>query len=207
MRRLLAVAGTTAAVAALAVAAASGAAAGTSPAAGAGPAAAHAKVTTHGKTVAQGKAAAHAKNAIVAKSRQRVDPIKIVSQDESGEYVSILMCHGVDAPPPVRLNAPGTPLTLTGTGPSAAVLRSLAKPSGYKNVFTCTIVIKQRVPQLPRETTARRCELGTGTGAGTGTGTGTGTGGTQASVCHERVTLNTGFGGEARAVATHHPAR
>jgi hypothetical protein len=185
---------------ALAAVAANTAAAGTNPA-GTGPASTH--PATHAAKHAARQAAKHAK-VITAKPRQRVDPVKIVSQYAAGEYVSIVTCRGTGAPPPLRLKAPGTPLTLTGTGPSAGVLQSLAKPGAYKNVYTCTIVIKKRVPPAPREATLRQCELGHGGGT-SGTGTG-GTGGARTPVCHETVTLNTGFGGEARAVASHHPA-
>jgi hypothetical protein len=130
--------------------------------------------------------------AIIANPRRPVDPVRNVSQYASGTYVSIVTCHGNGAPPPLRLNAPGTPLTLSGTGPSAGVLQALAKPKAYKNVYTCTIVIKQRVPRPPKAA-PHKCELGVS--------------GMQSPVCHGTVTLNTGFGGAAGAVARHHPAR
>jgi hypothetical protein len=80
------------------------------------------------------------------------------------------------------------------------VLRALAKPKAYTNVYTCTIVIKQRVSRAPGEAALHKCELSAAGGRAGG-------GGTPSPGCHGTVTLNTGFGGEARAVAKHHPAR
>lgn len=101
------------------------------------------------------------------------DPvINIVSQNQSGKFVSQVSCRGAHVPPPLHLRAPGAPLTLSGTGPSAGVSRALRKPKAYVTVYTCTIVIKQRVVKKR----------------------------------FPKVTVSTGFGGEAGHVSRHHPA-
>lgn len=101
-------------------------------------------------------------------ARQAPDPVRILSQYDRGQYASIVQCQGVKVPPPLHLRKAGTPLTLSGTKPSAAITRALAKRGPYKTVYTCTIVVKKKVPAKP-------------------------------------VTVNTGFGGAAGSVSTHHP--
>lgn len=79
-------------------------------------------------------------------ARQASDPVLILSQFGRGEYVSIVQCHGVKVPPPLRLRKAGSPLTLVGTKPSAAETKAIAKPGPYKTVYTCTIVVKKKTP-------------------------------------------------------------
>jgi hypothetical protein len=187
MIRIHAVAASAAVTVALAVAAV-GAAAPTAVLAAARPA----PGTSHAKGARTHAAPAKASSAKDGSNKRRAsekgDPVTIVSQFGDGKYLSVLTCHGVDTPPPIRLNAPGTPLTLTGTGPSAVETASLNKPKAYAEVYTCTIVLREK-----RLTATPTCELATG-----------GPGGS-AAACHQKITLNTGFGGEAASVALHHP--
>jgi len=125
---------------------------------------------------------------------------EIASELDGGKYVTIVSCHGVDSPPPVRLAKPGTPLTVSGVGPSAAIFKMLKQADPYKNIYTCTVVVKEKVPAKPSAAVTKKiaahqvrksaCEIATG-------------GGTR---CTKKVTLNTGFGGLARQVKHHHPA-
>ncbi|MGH3168054.1 MAG: hypothetical protein ACRDN0_19490, partial [Trebonia sp.] len=155
------------------------------------PGTAHAKGTAHARDKVQAKDKVHAKDVTAT------DPVRIVSQYGHGKYMSILTCGGVDTPPPIRLKAPGAPLTLKGTGPSAGETKALSKPKAYMKVFKCTIMLDEKVPPTPG------CELAAG-GPGSG---GPGDSGTGAAACHRQVTLNTGFGGEAASVALHHPRK
>lgn len=125
------------------------------------------------------------------------DPVRIVTQYASGTYVTVVTCTGAHVPPPIHIGAPGTPLTAHGTGPSAGVLRTLSKPKGYTTVYTCTVVVKKRVPAV---TAKRVCEIpGSASGSGSSSG--------RTGVCRRTVTISTGFGGKAPSVARHHPAR
>jgi hypothetical protein len=137
-----------------------------------------------GKTIKTGKTAKGAKT--------KIDPVTIVSQYANGKYMSVLHCQGISTPPPIRLKAPGTPLTLKGTGPSAGQTAGLSTPPGYQTVYKCTIVVQER----PVLVLKPRCELAP---------TGPGSGGPGAAVCHQQVSISTGFGGEAASVARHHP--
>jgi len=139
------------------------------------------KAAKTGKTTKTGKTA-----------KTKIDPVTIVSQYQNGKYMSVLHCQGISTPPPIRLKAPGTPLTLKGTGPSAGETAGLSTPPGYQNVYKCTIVVEER-PVLVMKP---RCELAP---------TGPGSGGPGAAVCHQQVSISTGFGGEAASVARHHP--
>jgi len=124
--------------------------------------------------------------------RQEARPVTVtdpIASQFGGEYVTTVRCTGAGAPPPIRLRLPGTPLTLRGTGPAAGVYQMLSRPNAYTTVYTCTIVVQKRVPARPAKP---RCELPA-------------PGGTNAP-CTRVVTLNTGFGGAARAIAGHHPA-
>jgi hypothetical protein len=129
-------------------------------------------------------------------AKAKIDPVTIVSQYANGKYMSVLHCQGISTPPPIRLKGPGTPLTLKGTGPSAGETAGLSKPSGYQNVYKCTIVVEER-PVLAMKP---RCEL-----APSGPGAGGAGAGASATACHQRVSISTGFGGEAASVARHHP--
>jgi len=157
------------------------------PAAQSKPAAAH-PGTTQAKTTAQ-----------QAKLTSFL-PTEIASELDGGKYVTIVSCHGADSPPPVRLAKPGTPLTVSGVGPSAAIFKMLKQADPYKNIYTCTVVVKEKVPAKPSAAVTKKiaahkvrksaCEIAAG-------------GGTH---CTGKVTLNTGFGGLARQVKHHHPA-
>ena len=116
----------------------------------------------------------------------------IGSELDKGKYVTVVHCQGVDSPPPVTLGKPGTPLTVNGTGPSAAILAALKKPNPYKTIYTCTVTVEEKVPARPRPAAKHKkgCEIKEGGRAR----------------CTKPVTLNTGFGGEAQQVKNHHPA-
>lgn len=115
-------------------------------------------------------------------------PVQINSQYGSGQYVSVVDCQSRQAPPPVRLQAPQTPLRLTGTVPSLAVARAMATRGRYKTVYTCTLVVKKEIPRTPGKGGGiRPCEHAR----------------TAKGKC--RVTLNTGFGGAAGSVSGHRP--
>lgn len=153
--------------------------------------AAHAKTTTaHAST-------AHASTVQQAKLASFL-PTEIASEFDGGKYVTIVSCQGVDSPPPIHLAKRGTPLTVSGVGPSAAIFKMLKQADPYKNIYTCTVLVKEKVPAKPRAAVTKRiaahkvhgCEIATG-------------GGTR---CTKKVTLNTGFGGLAPQVKRHHPA-
>jgi len=125
-------------------------------------------------------------------------PTEIASELDGGKYVSIVHCQGVDSPPPVHLGSPGTPLIVNGVGPSAAVFKMLKQQDPYKNIYTCTVLVKEKVPgkakpAVPKKVAAHKagCEIAAGGGGRT---------------CTKKVTLDTGFGGRARQVRNHHPA-
>lgn len=119
-------------------------------------------------------------------------PTTTGSELDGGKYVTVVHCQGVDSPPPVTLGKPGTPLTVHGTGPSAAILAMLKKPGPYKTIYTCTVTVKVKVPARPKPVAKvkKGCEIKSGGRAR----------------CTKPVTLNTGFGGEAQQVEDHHPA-
>lgn len=119
-------------------------------------------------------------------------PTTIGSELGQGKYVTVVRCQGVDSPPPVTLARPGTPLTVNGAGPSAAILAELKKPNPYKAIYTCTVTVEEKVPPKPRPAVKHKkgCEIKEGGRAR----------------CTKPVTLNTGFGGEAQQVKDHHPA-
>jgi len=117
---------------------------------------------------------------------------------DGGKYVTVVRCAGTaSSPPPVRLARLDDPLTVRGARPTAAVVKLMAKPKAYKTVYTCTVIVKQRVPtkKKPHPVAKKSCELGTGRGWGS-----------RGRSCHPVIILNTGFGGEAGPVASHHPA-
>jgi hypothetical protein len=125
-------------------------------------------------------------------------PTEIASELDGGKYVTIVSCQGVDSPPPIHLAKRGTPLTVSGAGPSVAIFKMLKQADPYKNIYTCTVLVKEKVPAKPRAAVTKRiaahkvhgCEIAAG-------------GGTR---CTKKVTLNTGFGGLAPQVKRHHPA-
>jgi hypothetical protein len=143
------------------------------------------------------RAAAHGK----ASHRARRTLADVITSDfgDGGQYVTVVRCTGtVSAPPPVRLARRGDPLTVRGARPAAAVVRLLAKPKTYKTVYSCTVIVKEKVPaarKKPHLVARKSCELGPGRGwVG------------RWRSCAREVILNTGFGGEAGPVASHHPA-
>ena len=87
-------------------------------------------------------------------------PTQVASELDGGKYVTIVRCQGVDSPPPVHLAAPGKPLTVTGAGPSAAVFKMLNQADPYKDVYTCTVLVKEKVPAKPKPAARKAgCEI------------------------------------------------
>jgi hypothetical protein len=191
MNRVTAVAAALATVAAATMAAATIGPAMAAPRATAAHRAAHAKTTT-----------AHARNTPAKTSAKQAKPTsslptEIASELDGGKYVTVVRCQGVDSPPPVHLGKPGTPLIVSGGGPSTAIAKMLKQADPYKDIYTCTILVEEKVPAKPAAVTkkiaahkVRGCEIATGGGAR----------------CTKKVTLNTGFGGLAPQVTHHHPA-
>ena len=181
MNRVTAVAATLATAAAATMAAATIGPAMAAPRPMAGHPAAHVKTTT----------------ALQAKPTSSL-PIEIASELDGGKYVTVVRCQGVDSPPPVHLGKPGTPLIVSGGGPSAAISKMLKQADPYKDIYTCTVLVEEKVPAKPRAAVTKKiaahkvhgCEIATG-------------GGTR---CTKKVTLDTGFGGLAPQVKDHHPA-
>jgi hypothetical protein len=141
------------------------------------------------------RTAAHGKT----HSRARRTLADVITSDfGDGKYVTVVRCTGSGStPPPVRLARLDDPLTVRGARPTAAVVKLLAKPKAYKTVYTCTVIVEQKVPtatKKPHLLAKKSCELGTSRG-----------GGGRSRSCHPVVILNTGFGGEAGPVASHHP--
>ena len=134
-------------------------------------------------------------------------PTQVASELDGGKYVTIVRCQGVDSPPPVHLAAPGAPLTVTGAGPSAAVFKMLNQADPYKDVYTCTVLVKEKVPAKPKPAAHKTgCEIGE-IGPGSIPGGRNGVNGRNGrNWCTKKVTLDTGFGGLARQVKNHHPA-
>jgi hypothetical protein len=162
----------------------------------------HAKTTAvHAKTAKTGKTAKTAKTAAQGGSNA---PTVIDSELDGGKYVTVVRCQGVDSPPPVTLGKPDTPLTVHGQDPAATVVKALTKANPYKTIYTCTVVVQQKVPPKPKPTPHKpACEFATGTGGSGGSG---GSGGAAGHTCTTHVTLNTGFGGLAPQVKNHTPA-
>ena len=88
----------------------------------------------------------------------------IASETSGGKYVTVVTCSGGATPPPIKLGAPGTPLTASGTGPSAGLSAMLSKPNPYKTVYTCSVTVEEKtIPAKPEAKAAVRktkCELG-----------------------------------------------
>ena len=192
MNRVNAEAATLATAAAATMAAATIGPAMAAPRSVAGHPAAHARsATAHARTA---PAKATAQQAKPASSL----PTEIASELDGGKYVTVVRCQGVDSPPPVHLGKPGTPLIVSGGGPSAAISKMLKQADPYKDIYTCTVLVEEKVPAKPRAAVTKKiaahkvrgCEIATG-------------GGTR---CTKKVTLNTGFGGLAPQVKQHHPA-
>jgi len=194
MNRVTAVAATLATAAAATMAAATIGPAMAAPRSMAGHPAAHAKTTNAHASSTPAKT-----TALRAKPTSSL-PTEIASELDGGKYVTVVRCQGVDSPPPVHLGKPGTPLIVSGGGPSAAISKMLKQADPYKDIYTCTVLVEEKVPAKPRAAVTKkiaahkvrgsRCEIATG-------------GGTR---CTKKVSLNTGFGGLAPQVKHHHPA-
>ena len=192
MNRVTAVAAMLATAAAATMAAATTGPALAAPRSVAGHPAAHARsATAHARTAPEKATAQQAKPASSL-------PTEIASELDGGKYVTVVRCQGVDSPPPVHLGKPGTPLIVSGGGPSSAISKMLKQADPYKDIYTCTVLVEEKVPAKPRAAVTKKiaahkvrgCEIATG-------------GGTR---CTKKVTLNTGFGGLAPQVKQHHPA-
>jgi hypothetical protein len=164
------------------------------------------------------RSAAHAKLASSAAHGKLANfATEIGSELQGGKYATVVQCHGVDSPPPVQLAQPGTPLTVDGVGPSAAIVAMLKKPNAYKTIYACTVVIEEKAP-AKQKAQGKACEVAAGN-----SGRRVGGGCTNAQLkdceiaagssgrrvgggCTKPVTLNTGFGGMAKQVKNHHPA-
>ncbi len=151
--------------------------------------------------------AAHAKTAAAQQAKTpSYPPTSIASELDGGKYVTVVHCKGEDSPPPIHLSRPGTPLTVSGTGPSAAIFKMLKQQDPYKTIYTCTVTVEEKTPApkpaVPKRVAAHKaCEIGTG-----GTGGKAGKGGTgRPGNCTKKVTLDTGFGGLAHQVKNHRP--
>ena len=192
MNRVTAVAAMLATAAAATMAAATIGPAMAAPRSVAGHPAAHARSATAHARTAPAKA-----TALQAKPASSL-PTEIASELDGGKYVTVVRCQGVDSPPPVHLGKPGTPLIVSGGGPSSAISKMLKHADPYKDIYTCTVLVEEKVPAKPRAAVTKKiaahkvrgCEIATG-------------GGTR---CTKKVTLNTGFGGLAPQVKQHHPA-
>jgi hypothetical protein len=135
------------------------------------------------------RAAAHGKTDHAAR-RTLADVI--TSDFGGGKYVTVVRCTGTASiPPAVRLARRDDPLTVRGARPAAAVVKLLGQPKTYKTVYTCTVIVKEKVPPAKKG-----CELGPGRNWVS-----------RWLSCDHKVILNTGFGGEAAPVGSHHPAR
>jgi hypothetical protein len=159
----------------------------------------------HVRTIARTTTAAEQARLIAEQAAS--DPsTAIAAESGDGKYVTVVRCSGESTPPPIKLGQPGTPLTASGSGPSAGLLALLSKPNPYKTVYTCTVAVEMKstasstaTPEntaevaKPEDKAARRplCESSDM--------------GIKAKVCAKKVTLNTGFGGMAKQVAGHHP--
>lgn len=111
-------------------------------------------------------AAAHAKRA-VRHAKAASDPSTVIGSElDNGEYVTVVRCHGVRVPPPITVGKPGTPLTAKGVGPSAGILKLLKKPSPYKTIYTCTVVVETKTPTPKKVFKKVRVETGFGGMAG-----------------------------------------
>lgn len=146
------------------------------------PASAHAQAHAVKRQIAR-----KASSAKTARAGKADSPVRIVSQYNSGQYVSVVHCQKGQVPPPLHLRKPGVPLHLAGEQPSPSVARSLGQ---YKPVYRCTLVIEKK-PFIPGKGGGiKPCEH-------------------VKPMAHGKceVTLNTGFGGRAGSVKGHRPRR
>jgi hypothetical protein len=175
------------------------AAASVAPAMAASPAAAPARHGAAPKTIT--KAVTAVQRAGLAAGQASVPGLSaasIAASSDSGKYVTVVHCAGVDAPAPIRVGAPGTPLTVTGVAPSAEQRKLLAQAHAYKPVYACTVVVEMKAAAPAKKKAS--CEIA---GAAATAGA---SGRRGAAGCTKKVTLNTGFGGLATPVSHHRPA-
>ena len=185
----------------------------------AAPASGSAHPAVHARAIAKAivKAAPARTATQVLQVAAAAEATSITSQMDKGKYLTLVQCQGTTVPPPIKLAQPGIPLTASGTGPSPAMLTGLQQPGEYHTVYSCTVVVKEKVPPKPKPST---CTAGTRTGTRTGTPMCTPKATPKAidcmlpngqrrygnAKCGRKVTLNTGFGGMAPRVRLHHPA-
>ena len=143
MNRVTAVAATLATAAAATMAAATIGPAMAAPRSAAGHHAAHAKTTTARARSAPAKATA---KQVTQAKRANSLPTEIASELDGGKYVTVVRCQGVDSPPPVHLGKPGTPLIVSGGGPSTAISKMLKQADPYKEIYTCTVLVEEKMP-------------------------------------------------------------
>jgi hypothetical protein len=129
----------------------------------------------------------------------------LAAETDKGKYITVVHCAGVDAPPPIRIGEPGTPLTVTGIDPPSQEMKLLADSNAFQPVYSCTVVVELQVAASAKKTAKKAsCEIAGAAGATGGSGT-AGGGRKGAAGCTKKVTLNTGFGGLASQVAHHRP--
>jgi hypothetical protein len=190
----------TAVAATLATAAAATMAAATTGPAMAAPRSVTAHPAAHAKTATAHASTTQAKTTAQQAKLTSFLPTETASELDGGKYVTIVRCQGVDSPPPIHLAKPGTPLTVSGVGPSAAIFKMLKQADPYKDIYTCTVLVEEKVPAKPRAAVTKKIAAHKVHGSGCEIAPG---GGTR---CTKKVTLNTGFGGLARQVKHHRPA-
>jgi hypothetical protein len=189
----------TAVAATLATAAAATMAAATTGPAMAAPRSVTAHPAAHAKTATAHASTTQAKTTARQAKLTSFPPTEIASELDGGKYVTIVRCQGVDSPPPIHLAKPGTPLTVSGAGPSAAIFKMLKQADPYKDIYTCTVLVEEKVPAKPRAAVTKKIAAHKVPGSGCEIAPG----GTR---CTKKVALNTGFGGLARQVKHHHLA-
>jgi hypothetical protein len=118
-----------------------------------------------------------------AEEAKQVESVSVISQAQSGQYVSVVTCKGAATPPTVTVKAAGTALRVTGT-----TIKAVTRPKAYRTVYTCTVTVEKKLPVQTGKGGGLKCELG------------------QMSQCHKAVKLNTGFGGKASTVSKHRPS-
>lgn len=183
------------------------------------PAAAHtpAHTAVHARAIARAVPGKIARQALQVAAAQVTS---ITSQVDGGKYLTVVQCQGPAVPPPIKLGQPGTPLTASGAGPSSAMLAALQQPSQYNTVYTCSVVVKEKVPAPPKPKPAPKPAPKPGSSTGWSSGSASASrectlpggstlpGGRSLSGhgrCTKPVTLNTGFGGMAPQVRLHQP--
>ena len=166
----------------------------------------HASSPSSSRTIAKARTAVErAALAAGQPSLPGLSTANIATETDKGKYVTVVRCAGVNAPPPVRVGEPGTPLTVTGVDPPSQEMKLLSDAHAFQPVYACTVVVELKVA-TPAKKAAKKasCEIA-GAGAAGAKGGGTAGGRKGAAGCTKKVTLNTGFGGMASQVAHHRP--